>query len=162
MGAAQVMVGGHTHVNGGLGDDGIRLGRFASPGALGVTTGPGSDHVALIGSRVAHVGIDTGVGDDHVAVIDSAFANIGVSLGAGADRMAVGQTAVANTAIVNGGAGRDALALLGGNQAARWRIGQVENVITGPQDSQDSFADPDDSDADEAAARSASEDLAAL
>ena len=151
LSAAQVQVAGHTHFNGGLGNDGVRVVRFASPGALGITTGPGADYVALVGARVANVGVDTGYGNDHVAVIDSAFANLGVSLGDGADRMAVGDTTVAHTAIVNGGAGRDALALLGGNQAGRWRVEQVERLL-GPgtdANADSNLADSDETDGDE-------------
>lgn len=129
--ARDVKLAGDLHLRGGRGDDDLRLTGVVSPGSVVVRGGQGSDRLELGDSAIGHLQVDAGAGHDRAAIVDSTFADLWIRLGAGNDRIAIGDNTM-GSAILFGGSGRDTLVSLGGNQAHRFFVGQVENVVDGP------------------------------
>ena len=124
---ANAVTTGSMAAFGDLGADQIGLNNLQT-GRLRIGTGPGNDRIGIANVQSPHLKVHTGLGNDALTVIDSTFARFDARMGAGNDRVRVGSTE-ALTAIVNGGAGRDAFVSLGDNQANHYALVGFEVIL---------------------------------
>jgi hypothetical protein len=120
-------------VDGGGGDDRMRLSNLLAGDALRVLggLGEGADDVVLENVRSRHVLVHTGDGNDRVKIVDSTFGQLAVMLGAGDDNLAIGGVN-ARLALFLGDAGTDALTLLAENIIGRRIVRGFENLPADP------------------------------
>jgi large repetitive protein len=109
-----VTIGGNLHVSAGNGNNTVLLDGIIVTGNSNVTTGSGSDDIAVLGNAGYFNGtfsINSGSGNDEIAIINGAtfLSSATIHAGAGADVLWVAQSLFTGSATFDGGAGTNTL-----------------------------------------------------
>jgi hypothetical protein len=107
-----VSIGGNLSVGAGNGDNTVLLAGISVTGNTKVTTGRGSDQIAVLGNDGEFVGtfsINTGAGADKVVIADGANfdSSVSIKLGRGNDVLWLASDLFQGSVIIDGGKGTD-------------------------------------------------------